>query len=77
MDRKKAAAAAVLGILAAAYAGGVYYFGNHTFPNTTVDGQPAAMVEDEEALALVRNTAVTDDVTFRVQDHSWTVPSAV
>ena len=76
MDRKKAAAAAVLGILTAAYAGGVCYFGNHTFPNTTVDGQPAAMVGDEDAMTLVRNTAVTDDITFRVQDQSWTVPSS-
>ena len=76
MDRKKAAAAAVLGIVAAAYAGGVYYFGNHTFPNTTVDGQPAAMVDDETAMSLVRNTAVTEDITFRIQDRTYTIPSS-
>ena len=76
MDRKKAAAAAVLGIVEAAYAGGVYYFGNHTFPNTTVDGQPAAMVDDETAMSLVRNTAVTEDITFRIQDRTYTIPSS-
>ena len=76
MDRKKAAAAAVLGVLGVAYAAGIYYFGNHTFPNTTVDGQPAAMVDDETAMSLVRNTAVTEDITFRVQDKTCTIPSS-
>lgn len=76
MDRKKAAAAAVLGLFGAAYAAGVYYFGNHTFPNTTVDGQPAAMVDDETALSLVRNTAVTEDIRFHVQDKTCTIPSS-
>ena len=76
MDRKKAAAAAVLGVLVVAYAAGIYYFGNHTFPNTTVDGQPAAMVDDETAMSLVRNTAVTEDITFRVQDKTCTIPSS-
>ncbi len=76
MNRMKAAAAALISVLGVTYAAGVYYFRDHTFPNTTVDGQAASMVEDETAMSLVRNTAVTEDVTFRIQDQSWTVPSA-
>ena len=53
-SRKKTVAAALAAVLAGGYAGGVSYFSNHTFPNTTVDGKEASMMEDAAVLEQVR-----------------------
>ena len=71
--KKKKTAAAVVGVLAAIYAGGTGYFSGHTYPNTTVDGQPAGNITDQQALDIVHQTALTGDITLKVQDKSYTL----
>ena len=72
-SRKKTIAAALAAVLAGGYAGGVSYFSNHTFPNTTVDGKEASMMKDAAVLEQVRADSLQGTLNIKVQDKTYTL----
>lgn len=75
MNAKKTAIVTV-GVLAAVYAAGCVYFGGHLFPNTTVDGEDASFMREEEVRDLIVQKAAEGTFTVRVKDQTYVLNRA-
>ena len=74
MSRKKIAVISLLALLAAVYAGGIYYYNGRVFPRTILNGEEVSGVFFEEAAAVAEEKALQGNVTAQVRDQYFTIP---
>ncbi len=70
------AVGAVVVILGGIYAGGSYYFSNHFFPNTTINGVDTSMQQSAEALQTVKDHLASYQLSIHSEDGDMTIDAS-
>lgn len=73
MSRKKTAVIVTAALVAAVYAGGIYYYNDRVYPRTTADGEDVSGMPVEEAGRIAEEKALTGSVAAKVKDQYYEV----